>query len=115
MLSKVQQRCLLFVVKTEQIFVRLAETSVFCKKVGKELLLCCARGCLCGAGIGFFLFLRLGFPKDAKLAGYLSGLFVVAGLKFGFSLWLIRGLVFPLAHHLQDSNSSSSKASDRSG
>lgn len=106
MFSKVQRQSLPFAAKTELVSGRLAEIIAFCKKAGKGLLLSCARGCLGGAGIGFFVFLRLGFPKDLNLAGYLSGLFVVAGLKFGFSLWVIRNLVFPLAYHLRESNSS---------
>ena len=95
MSSEVPQRCMLLAVKTERISVRLDEVIAFCKKVGKEFLLSCAHGCLCGAGIGFFLFVRLGFPKDAKLAGYIGGLFIAAGLKFGLLLWVIRSLVFP--------------------
>ena len=55
-----------------------------------ELLLYCAFGCLCGAGVGFFLFLRLGFPNDPRLAGYVSGLFLMSGLKLGFAVWVIR-------------------------
>jgi (heptosyl)LPS beta-1,4-glucosyltransferase len=37
----------------------------------------------CGARLGFFLFLRLGFPQAAQTTGYISGLFVMAGLQFG--------------------------------
>jgi len=109
MLAGVQGWCILFAVKIERITVRLAEIIGFCKKAGKELLLSCAGGCLCGAGIGFFLLAHLGFPKDLYLAGYLSGLFLVAGTKFGFSVWVIRSLVFRLAYHLQDSKSPSEK------
>lgn len=100
---------MLLAVKSERISARLDEIIAFCKKLGTELLLSCAHGCLSGAGIGFFLFVRLGFPKDTKLAGYISGLFIVAGLKFGLFLWVIRSLVFPLAYHLHDSNPSSEK------
>lgn len=108
MSSKVQQQWLLFAVKTERISVRLAEINAFCRKVGKELLFCCARGCLYGAGVGFFVFLHLGLPKDLQFTGYVSGLFVAAGLKFAFALWVIRSLAFPLASCLQDLHSSSS-------
>ena len=108
MLSNVSQRCLLFAVKSERISVRLAEIFAYCRKVGKELLFSCARGCLCGAGVGLFVFLRLGFPRDLEFAGYVSGLFVAAGLKFGFSLWVIQSLVLPLVHHWRDSHSRSS-------
>jgi hypothetical protein len=65
--------------------VRLAEITSKCKKEGKELLLSYARGCFCGLGVGFFLFLRLGPPATRELSGYVAGLFVMAGLKFGFS------------------------------
>ena len=83
--------------------MRLAEIVALLEKVGKELLFSCVRGCLCGAGVGFFLFLRLGFPKDAELAGYISGLFVVAGLKLGLSLWAIRHLAGPIISRLRNS------------
>lgn len=109
MLSKLPQRYLLLAVKTERISVRLAEIIAFCRKVGKELLLSVAHGCFCGAGVGFFVFLHLGFPKDLEFTGYISGLFVVAGLKFGFSLWAIRSLVVPLVSYLRDSHSPSLK------
>jgi hypothetical protein len=45
----------------------------------------------------------LGFPKDIYLAGHLSGLFLVAGTKFGFSVGVIRSLVLRLTQHRQDS------------
>ena len=83
--------------------VRLAEIIPFCKKVGKEVLLACIRGCLCGAGVGFFVFLRLGFPRDAEFSGYLSGLFIVSGLKFGFCWWVIRRLTVPIVSCVRDS------------
>lgn len=76
--------------------MRLAEIASFASQVGKELLVSCVRCGLCGAGIGFFLFFRLGFPKDAQFAGYLGGLFVIAGIKLGFSLWVIRRLAAPI-------------------
>jgi hypothetical protein len=64
----------------------------------------CVRGCLCGAGVGFFLFIRFGFPKDAHLAGYISGVFVVAGLKFGFSWWVICSLASPIVSRLRNAH-----------
>jgi hypothetical protein len=103
MFDGVPQGCILLAVKIERITVRIAEITGFCKKVGKELLVSGAAGCLCGLGIGFSLFTRLGFPKDIYLAGYLSGLFLVAGAKFGFSVGVIRSLVFRIARHLQGS------------
>ena len=74
--------------ETERISVQLAEIVAPCGKLAKELLLACARGCLCGAGVGFFVFLRLGFPRGLEFSDYISGLFMVAGLKFG-SCWVV--------------------------
>ncbi len=88
--------------------MRLAEITSKCKKEGKELLLSCARGCFSGFGVGFFIFLRLGAPATRELSGYMVGLFLVAGLKLGFFLWLIRSLVFPLIQHFRGSNSRTS-------
>jgi len=84
-----------------------AEIIAFCRKAGKELLLSGVRGCLCGAGVGFFLLLRLGFPKDAELAGYISGLFVVAGLKLGLSWWVVRRFAAPIVSRVRNSYRSS--------
>jgi hypothetical protein len=107
MLSKVPLWCLHLAVKTERNFVRLTEITSVCRKAAKELLLSCAYGCFCGLGVGFFLFLRLGTPATQELAGYMIGLFLMAGLKLGFSLGMIRSLVFPLIRHIGHSNSSS--------
>src|SRR5260370_22698406 len=110
MLSKIPLWCLHLAVKTERIFVRLAEIISKCRKEGKELLLSCARGCFCGLGVGLFLFLRLGAPATHELTGYILGLFLMAGLKFGFSLWVIRTLVFLLIQHFRYSNSPTSSS-----
>jgi hypothetical protein len=56
----------------------------------KDFLGFCVLGVGAGAGVGFFMFVRLGFPKEFYMIGYLSGLFVVSGMKFGVSLWLVR-------------------------
>jgi hypothetical protein len=64
----------------------------------KELLLSCARGCFYGLGVAFFMFLRLGTPATPELTGYIMGLFLTAGFKFGFFLWVIRNLVLPFIH-----------------
>ncbi len=89
MLSKIPLRCLRLAVKAERIFVRLAEITSSSRKAGGELLLSCSRGCFCGLGVGFFLFLRLRAPATHELPGYIVGLFLMAGLRFGFSLWVI--------------------------
>jgi hypothetical protein len=92
-------------VKTERNFLRLAEIASKCIKAGRELLLFCANGCFTGLGVGFFMFLRLGAPATHELTGYMVGLFLTAGLKFGFSLWVIRSLVIPLFRHIRHSRS----------
>jgi hypothetical protein len=92
-------------VKTEWNFERLTEIASRCREAGKELLLSCSRGSFYGLGVGLFMFLRLGAPATQELCGYMVGLFLVAGLKFGLSLWVIRSLVFPLIRHIRHSNS----------
>jgi hypothetical protein len=109
MLSKIPVSCLYLAAKTERISMRLAEIGSISTKTAKELLLSCARGCFCGLGVGLFLFLRLGAPATRELSGYVVGLFLMAGLNFGFSLWVIRSLVFPLIHHFRHSNSPTSR------
>ena len=59
----------------------------------EEFILFCGLGVLCGAGVGFFIFLRLGLPARPEDAGYMSGLFLLSGIKFGLSLWTVR-LIF---------------------
>src|ERR1700726_4147075 len=56
----------------------------------KDFLGFCVFGAGAGAGVGFFMFVRLGFPKESYMIGYLSGLFIGSGIKFGISLWVIR-------------------------
>ena len=84
--------------------MRLSKDISWCTKAGKELLLFCARGFFYGLGISFFMILRLGPPATHELSGYMVGLFVRAGLKFSFSLWVIRSLVFALIHHCRHSS-----------
>ena len=64
----------------------------------KELLGFCALGVAAGAGVGFFMFVRLGFPKESYMIGYMSGLFISSGVKLGISLWLLRIIVRGLLH-----------------
>src|ERR1700730_18914239 len=56
----------------------------------KDFLGFCALGVGAGVGVGFFMFVRLGFPKESYMIGYMSGLFIGSGIKFGISLWLVR-------------------------
>ena len=93
MLSEIPLACLYVAVKTERNFMRLAEITSKCKQAGRELALSCTGGCFTGLGIGFFIFLRLGTPATHELTGYMVGLFLMAGLKFGFSWWVIRSLI----------------------
>src|SRR5229473_703621 len=106
MLSKILLYCLYVAVKAVSNFMRVAEITSRCRKTGRELLLFCARGCFSGLGVGFFIFLRLGPPAIHELFGYMVGLFLMAGLKLGFFLWVIRSLAFPLIRHQRHSSSS---------
>jgi hypothetical protein len=92
-ISRVPLRRLLLADKNGGIFVRLAEIAPIYRKAGRQLLLSCAGGCFWGLGVGFFIFLRLGALASHELSGYMVGLFLMAGLKFGFSLCVIRSLV----------------------
>jgi hypothetical protein len=62
------------------------------RKSLKELALFPALGLACGVGIGFFVFLRLGFPRDPHIAGYVSGLFLLAGFELGLVVAVSRFL-----------------------
>jgi hypothetical protein len=37
-----------------------------------------------------FLFVHLGFPKQHEITGYLAGLFIMSGIKFGILLLMVR-------------------------
>jgi hypothetical protein len=56
----------------------------------KDLALSGSLGLACGAGTGFFVFLRLGFPHDPRTAGYICGLFLLAGFEFGLAVGVSR-------------------------
>jgi hypothetical protein len=65
-------------------------------KFGKELLLFCSVGALCGAAIGFFMYLHLGPLKNPEDTGYAAGLFVKSGVQLGLIVWMIRMVVSAL-------------------
>jgi hypothetical protein len=65
-------------------------------KFAKELLLFCSVGGLCGAAIGFFMYLHLGPFKSPEDAGYAAGLFVKAGVQVGSIVWMIHLVVLRL-------------------
>jgi hypothetical protein len=56
---------------------------------GKKLLLFCGMGALCGAAVGFLMYLHLGPLKNPEDAGYATGLFVKSGVELGFVVWMI--------------------------
>lgn len=62
-------------------------------KFAKELVLFCSVGALCGAAIGFIMFLHLGPFKTPEDAGYATGLFVKSGVQLGFFVWIIHLVV----------------------
>jgi hypothetical protein len=59
-------------------------------KFGKQFLLFSGAGGLCGAAIGFLMFLHLGPFKNPQEAGYATGLFVKSGVQLGFIIWVIQ-------------------------
>jgi hypothetical protein len=65
-------------------------------KVAKELLLFCSVGGLCGAAIGFFMYLHLGPFKNPEDAGYAAGLFVKSGVQVGFIVWTVHSALLRL-------------------
>jgi hypothetical protein len=64
----------------------------------KEFFGFCVMGVGAGAGVGFFMFVRLGFPKESYMIGYMSGLFLISGLKLGIGLWFVRIIFRALLH-----------------
>jgi hypothetical protein len=73
-------------------------------KFGKELLLFCSVGGLCGTAIGFFMYLQLGPFKNPEDAGYAAGLFVRSGVQLGFIVWMIYLVLLCLRRWFFDSS-----------
>jgi hypothetical protein len=65
-------------------------------KYGKELLLFCSVGALCGAAICFFMVLHLGPFKTPEDAGYATGLFVKSRVQLGFTVWMVHLVILGL-------------------
>jgi hypothetical protein len=65
-------------------------------KIGKELLLFCGVGGLCGVAIGFSLYVHLGPFKNPEDAGYAAGLFAKSGVQLGFVAWIVHAVVWGL-------------------
>ena len=65
-------------------------------ELGKELLLFCGMGALCGAAVGFLMYLHLEPFKNPEDAGYATGLFVKSGVELGFIVWMIHVVVLAI-------------------
>jgi hypothetical protein len=78
------------------------------KQLATELAKFSVFGCLCGAGIGFFVFLHLGFPGSERTSGYISGLFVLSGFKLGVAVWGAYRIIIILRRLLVESVSCTS-------
>ena len=63
---------------------------------GKVLLVYGGLGGLCGAAIGFIMFLHLGPLKNPEDAGYAAGLFVKSGVQVGLIVWMIRAIALAI-------------------
>ena len=68
-------------------------------KFGKKLLLFCGMGALCGAAVGFLMYLHLGPFKNPEDAGYATGLFLKSGVELGFIVWMIRVVVLAIRRY----------------
>jgi hypothetical protein len=71
----------------------IGQESMNWRRVALEFFLFAVGGALFGAAVGFFFFMQLGFPRPPELAGFVSGLFVVAGFKVGLLTWIIYKIV----------------------
>jgi hypothetical protein len=81
---------------TEGVVMQLGKALAPAWKIGKNLLLFCGVGGLCGVAIGFFMYLHLGPFKNPQDAGYAAGLFVKSGVELGFFVWMVQAMVLGL-------------------
>jgi hypothetical protein len=82
--------------KSEAVVMRLKKMIAPSWEFGKELLLFCGMGALCGAAVGFLMYLHLGSFKNPEDAGYATGLFVKSGAELGFIVWVIHWVVLAI-------------------
>jgi hypothetical protein len=82
--------------KSEAVVMQLKKMIAPLWGFGKELLLFCGIGALCGAAVGFLMFLHLGPFKNPEDAGYATGLFVKSGAQLGFIVWTIHAMVLAI-------------------
>ena len=82
-------------------------------KFFREMILYCSVGALCGAAIGFLMYLQLGPFKTAEDAGFATGIFVKSGVQLGFLVWMISTAVLALRHWLFDSQKKTSRVRPR--
>jgi hypothetical protein len=81
---------------TEGVVMQLGKALALAWKIGKNLLLFCGVGGLCGVAIGFFMYLHLEPFKNPQDAGYAAGLFVKSGVELGFFVWMVQAMVLGL-------------------
>jgi hypothetical protein len=79
--------------KPEAIVMQLKRMIAPSWEFGRELLLFCGMGAVCGAAFGFLMYLQLGPFKNPEDAGYATGLFVKSGVELGFIVWTIHLVV----------------------
>src|SRR6267378_1512812 len=85
--------------KSEAAVMRLKEMIAPSWEFGKELLVFCGMGALCGAAVGFLMYLHLGPFKNPEDAGYATGLFLKSGVELGFIVWMIRVVVLAIRRY----------------
>jgi hypothetical protein len=82
--------------KSEAVVMQLKKMIAPLWEFGKELLFFCGMGALCGAAVGFVMYLHLGPFKNPEDAGYATGLFIKSGAQLGFIVWMIHVVVLAI-------------------